>query len=282
MTDKTNKNNTDSIENAIKMMKKMVMVVVIITVGVVLYYISIFHKYTISLNTGDWGNLGAYIGGILSPACAFAALIMLFNSINIQSKELQLSRQALDNQNSLIEKQNFEATFFKMLELHNEVIQLITYDFDTSEVTGRRAISEICKQFKTHHFKEDELFHSTDKVKEDAYAAFYKKYGHEIGHYFRVIYNILKFVKNSKLNYKDQKIYTDLLRAQLSNDELYLLFHNVLYFTGKGAGQMYVWIVEYNIFKHLEDEMSGKSDFAKLTEMYQKHLKFKKEISNIM
>ena len=48
----------------------------------------------------------------------------------------------------------------------------------------------------------------------------------DTGHYFRNLYNIMKFIKNSTITNK--KLYTNIIRAQLSSYELVLLFYNCL------------------------------------------------------
>lgn len=46
----------------------------------------------------DWGTFGDYVGGILNPFVAFAALILLAYSISIQRIELRDTKQALQEQ----------------------------------------------------------------------------------------------------------------------------------------------------------------------------------------
>jgi hypothetical protein len=58
------------------------------------------------------------------------------------------------------------------------------------------------------------------------YAIFYEKYGHEVGHYFRTLYNLVKLVERSTV--EDKRFYTNIIRAQLSDQELALLFYNCL------------------------------------------------------
>ena len=80
-----------------------------------------------------------------------------------------------------------------------------------------------------------------ERLIDQAYQEFYDKHQADVGHYFRNLYHIFKFVKYS--NVGDPKFYTDLIRAQLSSDELLLLFYNCL--SKYGRTKFKPWIEEY-------------------------------------
>ncbi len=100
---------------------------------------------------------------------------------------------------------------------------------------------------------------SEDKKIGLGYAYFFYKY-ENVGHYFRHIYQILKFLKTSedeKLNslrkpdkekaiHSDFKKYAQFIQAQMSTDELLLLFYNS--FTFKKAQQL---IIYYDLLENL-------------------------------
>jgi hypothetical protein len=68
---------------------------------------------------------------------------------------------------------------------------------------------------------------------EDAYNTLYKSYGQHIGHYFRRLFNIFRFIDESKQILFDEKYeYARIVKSQLSNYEIKLLFYNSL--TAKG------------------------------------------------
>jgi len=62
----------------------------------------------------------------------------------------------------------------------------------------------------------------------EAYKKFFEKYESNLGHYFRTLYNIVKFVDDQCPMEERKKYYTNLLRAQLSTYEHLLLFYNSL------------------------------------------------------
>lgn len=71
-----------------------------------------------------------------------------------------------------------------------------------------------------------------------AYERFSRYRQSAVGHYFRTLYNIVKFVDNSAV--EDKQIYINLLRAQLSSSELNLLFYNCLSRYGYRKFRLYV------------------------------------------
>ncbi len=104
-------------------------------------------------------------------------------------------------------------------------------------------IVELDKQNIREDLSNKELLHSVAKV----YDTLYNNYLGILDHYFRYIYNILKFVDNSQI--EDKKLYADLLQAQLSKDELGILFYNGI---GQyGIKKMHPLLEKYNFLENL-------------------------------
>jgi len=106
-------------------------IAVIMIIIVLSFYFFNFTGGELSLSKihGDWGTFGDYMGGTLNPLLAFLSLIALLTTIKIQSKELRAtttemnnSSTALQEQSQSIKLQNFENTFFKMIDVHNSII----------------------------------------------------------------------------------------------------------------------------------------------------------------
>ena len=83
------------------------------------------------------------------------------------------------------------------------------------------------------------------------YLEFYDAHQEEIGHYFRHLYHIIKFVKTSDID--DKRRYTDFVRAQLSSFELALLFYNGL--SAHGREKFKPLIEEFALFKNLPSKI---------------------------
>lgn len=59
------------------------------------------------------------------------------------------------------------------------------------------------------------------------YTNFQISENHVVGHYFRGLYQILKFIDDCELPDSEKEKYSRILRAQLSTDEIALLFLTV-------------------------------------------------------
>ena len=188
---------------------------------------------------GTFGDMFGAVNALFS-GLAFASLVY---TIFLQKRELELQRQELaltraelegqklqlSAQNEVLRLQNFENTFFQLLKLLNDIINSIDLGKSNGNVIrGRDCFNSFYGAF-THtylHIKRYKEFHDELLNIRQSYAQFYETNQTELGHYFRTLYNIIKFVRNSDI--PNKTFYTNLVRAQLSSQELLLLFYNAL------------------------------------------------------
>jgi hypothetical protein len=216
----------------------------LIYLGVLL--ISIWPVNEISL--GQSGLFGDTFGALTSlfSGLAFAGLLV---TIWQQKEDLSLTRKE-------IRDQHFENVLFRMLEMHNCIVT----DLDLrkkADVNGGGAGSVIaagrdCFQLFFDRFKKayEGNIQANITSKEycnDVYEAFFQKHQSDLGHYFRYLYNIFKFIKESDVDNK--KTYTSIVRAQLSDNELLLLFYNSL--SKNGVEKFKPLIEEYQLMDNL-------------------------------
>lgn len=84
-----------------------------------------------------------------------------------------------------------------------------------------------------------------------SYEDFFSKYQDELGHYFRTLYHIIKFVKTSDV--EDKRRYTSLVRAQLSCFELLFLFYNGL--SSYGREKFKPLIEEFGMLENMNTDL---------------------------
>lgn len=98
-----------------------------------------------------------------------------------------------------------------------------------------------------------------------SYLEYYERHQSDLGHYFRNLYHIVKFIYNSDV--ENKRTYIGLVRAQLSNDELLLLFYNCI--SDYGYKKFTPMAHEFNLFKNLNPrtliDSSHESILAKYT-----------------
>lgn len=176
-------------------------------------------------NAATWGAFGDFVGGLLNPLVAFLALFWLTRSIEIQREELSATKEELSkaklaqqDQARTLEKQRFEDTFFSLLDQHNAVLTNLTAGKgeDGEDHSTARTISQI-------------IFRRPDHTLKEANAAL-KQFDYACGHYFRIVYQLLKLIAtrtpNTSLNGEftaanllatmpsdDEKLYSNIVRA---------------------------------------------------------------------
>lgn len=198
---------------------------------------------------------------VLFSGLAFAVLIF---TMLLQRQELKLQRQELKDtreelrgqklqleaQNRTFTKQNFEDSFFQLLRLHSELVNAIDLRRGPDKALGRDCFLLFVQWYKSFYGQSltaPGVPTELDKVR-NSYENFYLKYGHEVAHYFRTLYNIIKFIDRSEAEDKD--FYTRLVKAQLSSAELVLLFYNGL--SVYGSSKFKPFIEKYALLEHLE------------------------------
>jgi hypothetical protein len=125
-------------------------------------------------------------------------------------------------------KQGFESKFFQLLRFHHDIVAAIELSFGSNTVRGRANFQRIFFKFldvyNAEYGKNPAADHLT--TLQLAYVANFKPYQVQLGHYFRNLYHIVKFVDRSTES--DKVFYMHLVRAQLSTYEHLLLFYNGL------------------------------------------------------
>jgi hypothetical protein len=92
-----------------------------------------------------------------------------------------------------------------------------------------------------------------------SYRTFWDQKRTDLGHYFRLLYNIIRFIDSSC--YKENKIYIRLLRAQISDYELVIIFYNTC--VPMGANLRH-YAEKYSLFDNLDESLLFNPDHKKL------------------
>lgn len=202
-------------------------------------YIAYFKNLSVTNDSATWGTFGDYLGGTLNPIISFLALIGLLYTIHQQAQEMQATReelkQAAEQQRQQVEQQShqseifnlqqFESTFFSLLEQHNKAIERIDvesiykelhniYNNKIDQITTRKPSEELSNK------------HAIKSINQH----------YELKSYFNLLFQILKFIsislsKNSESNnsedskitikdfYSDSKISKDKISQKYINPQ---------------------------------------------------------------
>ncbi|MBY3101233.1 hypothetical protein HFO69_26585 [Rhizobium laguerreae] len=181
----------------------------------------------------NFGTFGDFLGGVLNPILTFLSFMALLFTIILQQREIHSAKKdAVDLQKEKIEqrlseeRRQFENTFFQMLAIHNTIVNSMDVDRGKSknELRGR----DCFKHFRDLMLESYKSNLETDERKRAvaAHDAVWVLYQNDLAHYYRYLYNIIRFINESDV----KKIrYIRILRAQLSDFELLVLFYNGLF-----------------------------------------------------
>lgn len=221
-----------------------------------------------------WGQAGDFFGGVLNPFFTFVGLIFVIktiqqnqqalrhneDSLELSRNELELSRIELEKSSSALqaqvitaERQRFETTFFQMFSLFNGVVGnlYINYQppYEGKACLGllyRHLTDSLTNSINVNYLNDIEYINNM-------YNEFYRREGYILFSYFCLLLSILEFVDSANLSEKDKNFYTNLIRSQLSKDELGLLFYELLNSLSKEKADFVLLVKKYNFFHDLED-----------------------------
>lgn len=211
------------------------------------------------------------------------AFKLQIQEFELQRNELVQTRNVFEEQSKTLKIQQFESTFFNTFNLLNNITQNIsfTYNPPTSGFgfsmnkpepgfriyTGKNSFEYFYKElkqdylystkaFKDNYFAKNPNLNYTDitmsledqlLVINHVYEKLFIRYQADLGHYFRTLYNLVKFVDMKQP--EDVNYYSRLIRSQLSTFEHLLLFYNCLSTYGKVKFKPF--LIKYSMLDNL-------------------------------
>lgn len=248
--------------------------------GTIILFLANFGGFTTTIDSDKLDHFGSFIGGLVGAIWSLASFILLYVSLQQQKEDVRLTNEALtlqieefkqqkvelegtkialEEQSKTQELQRFESTFFNLLRLHQNIRDEISVRsikktngvvVSDDKYTGKDCFARFYNGIKNYY----EAF-SDKTISEDLFNYIYfngcfDNHQANLGHYFRNLYQILKFIKKSKLDKNEQKFYSNILRAQLSLYELGLLFYNCL--SSVGNKDFKPLIEDFNFLENLD------------------------------
>lgn len=201
-----------------------------------------------------WGQFGDFVGGTLGTIFSLISVVLVVWTFNIQNKTA--------------ETQRFNDQFFELLHLYqSEVNELNGQSERIVDVrrNKRRRISLRITKEKVQYNNKD-FFDEEKKIIQGRYRnlksyelnktrcvsyymLFYTENRSKMSAYFRTLYRIFELIDNSKLiNEYQKKEYAKIVRAQLTESELFFLRYNAMTLYGE---PFVFYINKYHILKHL-------------------------------
>lgn len=229
-------------------------------------------------NQGTFGDMFGAVNALFS-GLAFAGLIVTLiyqkEELKLQRdelaetrKELQGQREEFEEQNKTLKRQRFESTFFNMLSLQQEIIASLSYENPIQDETKLKQCDVKHRIYKSRDIFEgiytDAIIDYDGKLCYGGIKSKLADYGclaytqikglSFLDHYFRHLYRVIKYVDTSDSISDDERYdYVCIVRSQLSDYELVMLFYNCL--TANGKAKFKPLIEKYSIFNNLRDDL---------------------------
>lgn len=238
--------------------------VFIMIVVAAFFYIKFFNLNISTVSGKDFTEMGTFGDSWGMFTSIFSALGFggILITLYLQYTSLKETQNDAEIQKKSLALQQFEDVFFRMLTIHNEIIKDLDLRKSESKSpisTGRDTFQLFYNSLKKKY--EEVKYNIEDNYANDAYCdfiahyslkckenlcyhderaavgfsfeIFWSDYRSDLGHYFRFLFNIYKFIDKEKSIPDDVKYtYARILRAQLSDYELIILFYNCLSYYG--------------------------------------------------
>ncbi|MDB0616077.1 putative phage abortive infection protein [Tenacibaculum dicentrarchi] len=205
------------------------------------YYFDNFINPSQKISLDNASKFGDFIGGVIGAIFTLVGIVLLYETLSFQRKELRESRQ-------VFESQQFENSFFNLLSLYQNIIESTHYeDFVGQSHNGQDFFVEKKKDCFVAFNSTKSVFRNR-KIAIDVYTNYYTENKEQIAHYFRTLYRIFKTIESSKFDESKKMFYAKIVRAQLTESELFFINYNACTEYGKNFRKL---IVKYNIVKHL-------------------------------
>ncbi len=238
---------------------------------------------------GQFGDMFGAVNALFS-GLAFAGLIItLFlqkNELSLQRDELKLTREEMTHQREEFEKENetlryqrFENLFYNMLNLQQEIVAGLRYDYEEEEIIlvpsgpenalvqdKRKVVRNVTGRdvFRYTFCNAKIYFNERDRMGNHVFVNGYKGFLNKEGlvaydtttiparfdHYFRHLYKIIQFVDSQGFKYEEAYKYISLLRGTLSRYELVWIYYNALSFD-----KFKKLIEEYCLLKNIREDL---------------------------
>ncbi|MCD4677623.1 MAG: putative phage abortive infection protein [Desulfobacula sp.] len=287
----------------------------IVLIGLLIFgFREYLFNFSSAIKSDKIGQLGDFVGGISGSMWALAGVILFYKAMNYQRDDLKTNKDLLNSQNEALQQQikefksqkeelqitrevykeqsktfklqQFESTFFNLLNIihrSSENIETNVYIYREQDegdnvdyVKGLAFFTRILEAMRCTNKLSDRDFNlylrrhsdntqqlNTLEEKNDKeyvqwrYEYFYKKNGQYLGHFCRMVYHLFKITIESFSEEILRNKYISIIQASLSNDQLGVLFYNGISkhaLNKNNKPEFESWLNYYNFFENITEE----------------------------
>ncbi len=243
---------------------------------VALWYLILGHYFSGSIFRPDVGkakDIQPFMTGLIAPLFTLASTLLVITTLRYQTRQnfisnffnlLNQHHKLLDGISSAVDGITDDKSPSKKKDFFDDLAQRIAYDYTelhndcnvtTEQYESKCATCELVANVNI------DAKHLNGKAKIVRIYDYYFHIHHsDLGHYFRNLFHIVRFIDEQPFTLKTKIQHTSILRAQLSNYELVLLSYNCLHEYGEAFSPL---VTKYNLNKSINDETRVASDYHK-------------------
>ena len=244
---------TDNWFDKLLMKKRFYIIITLLFVGMFAYIFKWQHiihwfdnEYVV--NHELLGTYGDFIGGVLGTIFALISILILIRTFNQQRAVTEKNKEQIENQ-------RFNDLFFELLRLYqseiSEICGTIVRERGNEKITinyNNKDFFDFEKELLQRAFKPTTSYEGNIRGAINLYMSFYIKHRTKVAACFRTLYRIYDLLDKSDLRGNIKNSYLKIIRAQLTDSELFFIRYNAMTYYG---ANFISYINKYNILKHL-------------------------------
>lgn len=167
---------------------------------------------SLSEKAGDWNNFGTYFGGTVGPVLGYLSFVGVLVTIGLQyilvnetRRQVAIAASTSDHQSALLRQQSFEATFFQLIRLREDLVQSLHYygapshpEHVGSGHKGRHAFAAFVRAYLDGEFSKVIRGNFVGLQPEEhlrrSFREFLELHGQEFWAYLRVSFEMLELI----------------------------------------------------------------------------------------
>ncbi len=190
-------------------------------------YIVTLYSLGFAETPSDFAKFGDYIGGTIGTIVGLTGVVFLYRTYRLQVDISTKQEEKLD-------RQLFESSFFLLLGQQREILKSMKGEYSRGQGHSKEKLEGVDYMsrlrldlsvrlldlnYESAALEEGDL-NILKIIVNQIYQDLFQSHASQLGHYYRHLYHIVKFVEESGI--EDKKTYMDLIQAQMSTDELYI------------------------------------------------------------
>lgn len=194
------------------------------------------------------GTFGDFIGGVLGTIFALISTLIMIRTFNQQ-------RIVTDKNQEQIENQRFNDLFFELLHLYQSEISELSGMDERKRGNNIEVIRYTDKDFFDFEkelvqraFRPTTSYYGNIRSAVKIYMLFYIKHRTKVAACFRTLYRMYDLIDKADLKEDVKKNYLKIIRAQLTDSELFFLRYNGMTYYGQNFLN---YMNKYHVLKHL-------------------------------